>query len=522
MLTLYEVVRGGEWGQSIAESAERAGYLSERLFFWRPADLTPVSGPVAFADGVQVERLDIGLAGRCHVCIVPRRRFFSGRRPYRGPKSTLFGSMAEPGYPPPGRRIAAVREFAAMLAKQRVVAPQPVPTEEWPQTDPLAQLDFRLGPGRVPVSIRACRNLASQLRRHGPVAVQPQFKVALTAPEENPVADYYADQLRRYFRDAGLPDEWLVRRKWPEILDWVGRVRARARAGVQNKLVCIGLHGRTGDPVQPDVLALMRELDDVGASYRLFSLDTPESGLYNAVLNQLPVFLMSAGGTAYEVDLHLPGADADCYFLGIDIGHNPEAPESKPVFTLVDSRGRLLRYWVIPQRRDETLHRRTVDAGLRQAAAYLDTVAPARRLVIMRDGRMFRHERLDEYRRHVGDAFSFLEVIKHPVPMMLDGARASAPGTVLKPRGGNCYFLMTADSPVSSHINHPLKVRVVHDGLGLGDPKLLDCVLGLCYAPSLGVRPTRSPSPIYWADGVSKISDTNHQFSGLNFARSER
>ncbi len=62
---------------------------------------------------------------------------------------------------------------------------------------------------------------------------------------------------------------------------------------------------------------------------------------------------------------------------------------------------------------------------------------------------------------------------------------------------------------------------MVHDGLGLGDPKLLDCVLGLCYAPSLGVRPTRSPSPIYWADGVSKISAANHQFSGLNFARSE-
>jgi len=169
----------------------------------------------------------------------------------------------------------------------------------------------------------------------------------------------------------------------------------------------------------------------------------------------------------------------------------------------------------------QPLEHNALDASLRQAAAYLDTVAPARRLVIMRDGRMFRHERLDEYRRHVGDAFSFLEVIKHPVPMMLVGARASAPGTVMKPSGGNCYFLMTADSPVSSHINHPLKVRVVHDGLGLGDPKLLDCVLGLCYAPSLGVRPTRSPSPIYWADGVSKISETNHQFSGLNFARAE-
>ncbi len=111
----------------------------------------------------------------------------------------------------------------------------------------------------------------------------------------------------------------------------MAKIRSGARASVPNGLVCIGLHGQTGDPVQPDVLALMRELDDVGASYRLFSLDTPESGLYNAVLNQLPVFLMSVGGTAYEVDLHLPGAAADCYFLGIDIGHNPEAPESKPV-----------------------------------------------------------------------------------------------------------------------------------------------------------------------------------------------
>jgi len=44
---------------------------------------------------------------------------------------------------------------------------------------------------------------------------------------------------------------------------------------------------------------------------------------------------------------------------------------------------------------------------------------------------------------------------------------------------------------------------------------VLKIATGLCYAPSLGLRCTGSPSPIYWADGYAQIGESNRQFAGL-------
>ena len=45
------------------------------------------------------------------------------------------------------------------------------------------------------------------------------------------------------------------------------------------------------------------------------------------------------------------------------------------------------------------------------------------------------------------------------------------------------------------------------DGLGIGLRRLTSILVGLSYAPCLGNRPHRSPSPIHWADGFADVSN---------------
>jgi hypothetical protein len=130
---------------------------------------------------------------------------------------------------------------------------------------------------------------------------------------------------------------------------------------------------------------------------------------------------------------------------------------------------------------------------------------------------MLENETLDAFRPYWGETFTAVEVIKAPVPLMLEGGACAAPGTMCVPSGSDYFFLLTFRTQVSRQIAQPLKVRVSHDGLALGRGHIARLLTGLCYAPTLGLNPTRSPAPIYWADGIAAIGPTNHQFSGLHF-----
>jgi hypothetical protein len=52
------------------------------------------------------------------------------------------------------------------------------------------------------------------------------------------------------------------------------------------------------------------------------------------------------------------------------------------------------------------------------------------------------------------------------------------------------------------------------DGLRLGMDSVSEILTGLSYAPGLGLATHALPGPIYWADGIAAMGETNHQFSG--------
>jgi hypothetical protein len=272
-----------------------------------------------------------------------------------------------------------------------------------------------------------------------------------------------------------------------------------------------------GTEIDPETLQVVDEMDTLRMPYRFFSLDN--SALAWSSLDETGILLQLAGGSPFALDLPLPDAGGPAFvFLGIDLGHPKTGPLSWLVVTAVDAQGQLLAYWKGQQLRDETPDA----AKLQEAMKWIHNQLRQQyggdyRPVVMRDGRMLANESLRTFGPCWGEAFTAVEVIKRPVPLMLEGDACALAGTMCVPDGSDYFFLLTSRSRVSGHVAQPLKVRVSFDGLALGRDRIARLLTGLCYAPALGLSPTRSPAPIYWADGIAAIGPTNHQFAGLHF-----
>ena len=95
-------------------------------------------------------------------------------------------------------------------------------------------------------------------------------------------------------------------------------------------------------------------------------------------------------------------------------------------------------------------------------------------------------------------------------------------GSAPPPSTSSCQHRVTrgtnrgGGSVVSGHIPRPLKLvmKTEWDGPQLGLAGISRVCTGLCYGPSLGLRPHLLPAPIYWANGIASIGPTNRQFAG--------
>jgi hypothetical protein len=102
---------------------------------------------------------------------------------------------------------------------------------------------------------------------------------------------------------------------------------------------------------------------------------------------------------------------------------------------------------------------------------------------------------------------------------MVEGNACAPGGTMLAPKDGNSLFVMTTPKQDKDAYQLPLKIRLVHDEIGLGPVGAARLVVWLCYAPTLGTRHPKMPAPLYWADGVAGISPANCAFRGINWVK---
>jgi hypothetical protein len=147
----------------------------------------------------------------------------------------------------------------------------------------------------------------------------------------------------------------------------------------------------------------------------------------------------------------------------------------------------------------------------------------AKASIVLRDGMIPRKrmgsgaESLDTYFSALGSETTVLECRKRGNPEIYSGNSANPSpaqaGNACSPRDSDVRFLCSHDTPYG--LANVLKLHVPKGGdrLSIGVNALTSIMAGLCYSPSLGLRP-HLPGPIYWADGIGSTAEHQYRFAG--------
>ena len=156
--------------------------------------------------------------------------------------------------------------------------------------------------------------------------------------------------------------------------------------------------------------------------------------------------------------------------------------------------------------------------------ATADKVPPEDRssgILVIRDGRVFESENVDDYMRDLGAPVTLVELRKYGSPPLWLDRDARLPispvvGWLPQVGNGTLGFLVTLPNSTQERFDNPLKIWMpdAWDGLRLGPERLARILYAQTLTPGLGVRRRRLPAPVYWADGIAGASDNDLRFRG--------
>ena len=236
-----------------------------------------------------------------------------------------------------------------------------------------------------------------------------------------------------------------------------------------------------------------------------------------SVSDQIASLLQAAGGTPHAVEL--AGGEGFPWSIGIDVSKRDD--RSRVAASLVDPYGRLAGNWILDQARREDVEAGVLRSLLGAAADRVPTEDRASGILVIRDGRVFECENVEDYVRDLGAPVTLVELRKYGNPPLLVDRGARLPrdpvvGWLPQVRDATLGFLVTLPNLPNGHFDSPLKIymRDEWDGLGLGQECLAPILYAQTLTPGLGLRPRRLPAPIYWADGIAGASDRDLRFRG--------
>lgn len=519
-MTVFRVNNLDNWQARIIAAASKGSGKAIRkgsgCVLWDPAQLVSGRGSLKHADGVKVVRQWLGPKSGA-VAIIPQRVYFEGDSnvPSAKPEWSLVGD-AKPALPSPSKRLATCLKWAQLLGTQMpgfAAAPLPI-----------GRVRTGLHQGTAMIFGGGVQGLPGQkpsilLTRHGFHSVPTNMRIELVVED---VANANAKLYRGLIADA------FRRCKCPVTVSTVSFSKMRARlsgdaavidAMRENYCALVAVTGKRGKPLSQNANTLIEALQLSCVSFRMFSLEN--RSLNWSALDQVGSLLMGAGGIPYAVKLPWPVDAEPPYVLGVDLGHPKAKRDSWVVMSLMDPRGVLVESWRRRQERDETIGPRVLKAGLtwaREAARVHNGGRDAAFLVI-RDGRLHEGETVQAYLKVLGTRLTFLELAKYDNPEMFipgENPRPVPTGTECLVEGSVTPFIVPVSPRLAGDLSRALKIHMAPpwDGLGLGIDKVSEIVTGLSYTPGLGLATHALPGPIYWADGIAAIGETNHQFAG--------
>ena len=236
-----------------------------------------------------------------------------------------------------------------------------------------------------------------------------------------------------------------------------------------------------------------------------------------SVADQLGSLLQAAGGLPHSVTM--AEGESLPWSVGVDISHRKEF--SRAASTLISPDGRLVGAWTHDQPLQENIDPGVLRRLLAAAVGAMPVHERASGMLVIRDGRVFESESVDDYRREFGGPVTLVELRKNGNPPMLMGDSWRLPtqpmvGWVPEVRGGSLGFLVTLPQTERNDFDSVLKIwmRNEWDGLGLGQEQLARILTAQTLTPGLGLHPRRLPAPVYWADGIAGASDEDLRFRG--------
>ena len=236
-----------------------------------------------------------------------------------------------------------------------------------------------------------------------------------------------------------------------------------------------------------------------------------------SVSDQVGSLLQAAGGTSHAVALE--GGERMPWSIGIDVSKRDDY--SRVATSLIDPSGRLSGSWILDQARQENIEPHVLRRLLHATA---DKVPPEGRsagILVIRDGRVFESESVDDYTRDLGAPVTLVELRKYGNPPLLLDRHALLPtgpvvGWLPQVPNGTLGFLVTLPNSTQDRFDNPLKIWMpgAWDGLRLGPERLARILYAQTLTPGLGLRRRRLPAPVYWADGIAGASDSDLRFRG--------
>jgi hypothetical protein len=515
-LSLYRLDSLQDWEKRMANVVSRHGYVvTHGGKVWPCDERHRLSSRLEYSDGFQVSTVRLG--PRFHgLTINPHVYFFenSSDVPSAKPSRELLDEPVSLVLDTLARRIEKVQELHSHLAEAGCgVHSSPVDLQQT-RSDLLDNV--RLVTGSQNAEHHVGEPLGRILQKDGFQRTPTSFEVFLSAPSgDDTRVTLYSRHLANAFARVHARCEVRVV-SWIDIMRMVEPSKDTTTHHAASRVLLVGVHGKKGEPLMAAEVSALKRLDENGVPYRMFSLEN--RAMSWSAFDQLSILAEAAGGRAYSVQLPFEHTHSPVVFVGLDLGHPLDSGVTWAVATIVDSTGHLIGFWRKHQERDETLREKTLTAALNWVYLVLRKMYRGQcKVMVLRDGRLFENENPDLYTQFFGEQHTLVEVVKHPVPLMLVGKNCAPAGTMCIPKGSIFFFVLTSRSKNRSEVNLPLKIRVVHDGLEMGQHRVGQIIAGLSFAPTLGLNPTRSPVPIYWANGFASMSETNHQFSGVHW-----
>lgn len=518
-MTTFKVTSLDKWQERVLEAARQCQGMAIRkgpgCVVWNPDQVVARGKTLKYVDGVRVVREWLGPEVGA-LTIIPRRMYFEGNAdvPSSRPEQMLVGDT-KPALPSPAKRISACLDWARQFSAH-------VPGFH---ADPMAVGRVRMGLHENTrmvfgggVQGTPGQKASILLTRHGFHSVPENMRIELI----DDIADAKAKEYQGLVMDA------FRRCKHPLNLSMVSYDEMQKRLAGGNVTVepmrkgycaLVAVTGKKGNPLSEKATVLIEALQLAGVPFRMFSVDN--KALSWSALDQVGSLLMGAGGIPYALTLPWPASAEPPYILGVDLGHPKATRASWVVMSLMDHRGVLIESWRYHQERDETIGPVVLQAGLNWArkTACAHNGGQDTGFLVIRDGRLNKGEAVQTYAKALGPRMTFLELPKYDNPVMfIPGAcpKPAPAGTECLVAGSVTPFVVSVAPRLANDLSRTLKIHMAPswDGLGLGIDKVSEIVTGLAYTPGLGLATHALPGPIYWADGIAAMGETNHQFAG--------